>query len=123
MEKRRRVVIYGNSVIMGAIRATLLRSRHYDVISLPPAHQDRLERIAPDVVLFDLDAARPEAAFDLPERRHDLMLIGVRGSDGEGKVWSGRSLHDLSTRDLLKIIDQSADLSAREPEPVGTALH
>jgi hypothetical protein len=107
MEKRRRVVIYGNSVIMGALRATLLRSRHYDVISLPTADQDRLERVAPDVVLFDLDAARPQAAFDLPERSHDLVLIGVRAAAGEGKVWSGRSLYGLSTRDLLQIIDQT----------------
>ena len=109
MEKRRRIVIYGNSVIMGALSATLLRSRRYDVISLRTADQDTLKRIAPDVVLFDLDAARPEAAFDLAERSHDLMLIGVRGDAGEGKVWSGRSLYDLSTRNLLQIIDQTDD--------------
>ncbi len=110
MRKRRRIVIYGNSVIMGALRASLLRSRRYEVISLLPSQQDRLEAIAPDVVLFDLDAARPDAAFSLLESRQDVMLIGVRPDRSLGKVWLGRPLCELSTHDLMQLIDHTKDL-------------
>jgi hypothetical protein len=110
---KRRIVLYGNSVIIGAFDCSLRQSSRYEVLSLPPAHEDELAALAPDVVLFDLEASRPEAAFGMLERHPGLMLIGVGPDVNLVKVWSGRQLRELSTSDLLQVIDEELERSPR----------
>ncbi len=76
MEKRL-IVLYGNSVIVGTLGASLRRSNQYKVVPLLPSQQSELETTAPDVVVFDLEAARPEVAFSMLESHPGLMLIGI----------------------------------------------
>jgi hypothetical protein len=105
MKRSRRIVMYGNSVIMGALRATLRRAYGHEVISLAPSQQRRLDAISPDVVVFDLDAACLKELFSLLETRPTLMLIGVRPDTGAVKVWSGRTYRRISTQELIRVID------------------
>ena len=105
MERRRRIVLCGNSVIIGTVGASLRRLPLYDVVSLLSAQQDDLEQMAPDVVLFDLEAARPEAAFSMLESRPGLRLIGVSPDSNLAEVWSWRQLRELSMKDLTEAIN------------------
>ncbi len=104
MEKRR-IVLYGTSVIVGTIGASLRRSSRYKVIPLLPDQPNELENLAPDVVLFDLDAAHPVAAFSLLEKLPGLLLVGISPDKNLVKVWSGRQLRELSTQELMGVID------------------
>jgi hypothetical protein len=111
MEKRR-IVLYGTSVIVGTVGANLRRSPKYEVFSLFPAQQSELEVMAPDVVLFDLEAVRPKAAFSLLESHPGLMLVGISPDNNIVKVWSSRQLRELSTQDLMGVIDGQSNVPA-----------
>jgi len=106
--RKRRVVLYGNSVVVGMFDCTLRQSSRYDVLSLAPSDEDDLAALAPDVVLFDLEASRPDAAFSLLESCPSMLLIGVNPDSNLVKVWSGRQLRELSTQDLMEVIDQNS---------------
>ncbi len=105
MEKRL-IVLYGNSVIVGTVGASLQRSHQYKVVPMLPSQQNELEATAPDVVVFDLEAARPEAAFSMLETRPDLKLIGISPDNNLVRIWSGKQLRELSTKDLLDVINE-----------------
>lgn len=107
MEKRR-VVLYGKSVILGSVGASLRRYPDLEVIplsSLCPTLQE-LEEHTPDVILFDAEAGHPDAAFALLETRPGLLLIGIDPSSNQVRLWSGRQLCELSTQDLVKVISR-----------------
>jgi hypothetical protein len=108
MEKRRRIVLFGNSIILGTVGASLRRSLQYEVITMPPADPGDLNSLAPDVVLFDLEAARPGYAFALLESQPGLLLIGISPDKNLVKMWSGQQLRELSTTDLMKAIEQQS---------------
>ncbi len=108
MEKCRRIYLYGNSVILGTLGASLRRVSRYEVSTLSPPWPETvdLEALAPDVILFDVEADRPEAAFFLLEKRPTFLVIGVSPDSNLVKIWSGRQLHELSTQGLLDLIDK-----------------
>lgn len=108
MAKHRRVYLYGNSVILGTLGASLRRVPRYEVsaLSAPWPETVELEALAPDVILFDVEADRPEAAFSLLQKHPTLLVIGVSPDSNLVKIWSGRQLRELSTQGLLDVIDE-----------------
>jgi hypothetical protein len=115
MENRRRVVLFGNSIIVATVGTSLQCSHRYEVTTLSPAESDRLGEIHPDIILFDLEAARPEAVFSLLETQPGLMLIGVSPDSNVVKMWTGRQLRELSTKELMQAIDQQVIDTAIRP--------
>ena len=107
MDISRRICLYGNSVILGTLGASLRRRPQFEVTTLmPPLPGAReLATLKPDVVLFDLQATQTEAVFSLLESCPKLLLIGVNPDTNLVKMWAGRQLRELSTNDLLKVID------------------
>lgn len=122
MERRRRIYLYGNSVIMGTLGTSLQRVSRYEVnaLSAPWPEMVELEAMAPDVILFDVEAGRPEAAFFLLQKHPSLLVIGVSPDSNLVKIWSGRQLRELSTQGLLDVIDEQlgapASFDASRPE-------
>jgi hypothetical protein len=108
VEKRRRILLYGNSVIMGTIAATLKNIPQYEVgtLSLDVPGASALKAVNADVIFFDSEATRPQAILSLLETCPDLMLIGVSPDTNLVKVYSGRQLRELSTMDLLTVIEE-----------------
>jgi hypothetical protein len=106
MEKRR-VVLYGKSVILGTLRASFQRYPDLEVLSLSPPlpSAQELAALAPDVILFDIETGRPEAAFSLLGTCPGLLLIGVDPSTNQALLWSGRQLRELSTQDLVQLMN------------------
>jgi hypothetical protein len=109
---RRRVVLYGRSVILGTLGASLDAYPDLEVVSISPPFPSaqELSSLAPDVILFDMETPRPEAAFALLGTCPGLLLIGVDPSTNQVLVWSGRQFRELSTQDLVRVM--------REDHPV-----
>ena len=77
MDQMRTLVLYGASLSVAAIGAGLAGKPGWQVIpldSVSPAATRRLCRLRPDVVLFDLAAAQPEAAIPLLKELPDVVV-------------------------------------------------
>lgn len=108
MEDHRRILLYGDSVILGSVGATLRTWREFEVISLSPPLPglSDLEALGPDAILFDVEMAHPDAAFSLLETRPGLLLLGISPDGNVVRLWSARQLRELSSRDLKAVIEE-----------------
>ena len=104
----RKVALYGNSLVVSSIGASLQGRAGLEVkcvdATLPDA-ASRLTALQPDVVIFDLAVAQPEFAIALWEARPRLVLIGVNLTTGHALVLSGQSSRLLTMDDLLQVIE------------------
>jgi len=109
MESTKSIWIYGNSVILGTIRASFLRNCRYSLttVAAPLPENINEETKKPDVIIFDLDFPYPRDAFLLLESCPDLKIIGVSPDQNIVKVWSGKQLQEISTLDLMEEINNS----------------
>jgi len=114
MNKNKRILLYGNSVILGSIGAGLRRCSQFEVTTLAPPQQE-MQTVAAaqtDILLFDLETTPPEALFPLLETHQTSQLIGISPDINLVKVWSIRELREVSMRDLLRVIEnETTDLS------------
>ena len=110
MDERKRVVLYGNSVVLGCIGASLERGDRFEVLHLSPPLPGRseLEKMAPDVVVFDAETGRPRPAFSLLETRSDLRLLGVSPDGNLIRLWSGCQYRELSAKDVTELIESGS---------------
>ena len=112
----RRVLLYGKSVILGTLEASLKRYPYMEtrVLSAPFPTVQELRDMAPDVVIFDVSAPRPEAAFALLETYPGLLLIGMDVDRDEMLVLSSHPAQALCITDLVEVIHQKdSELSAK----------
>ena len=102
----RRVLLYGNSVILGSIGAGLRRSDRLEVTACesPPGDPLLLASLQPDIILFDAEATQAEALFPFLESHPSMLLIGVSPDVNLVNVWSSRQLREMSLVDLTEII-------------------
>lgn len=102
----RRVLLYGNSIILGSIGSGLRRSDRLEVTACdsPPGDPALLDSLQPDIVLFDSEATRAEALLPFLESHPSMLLIGVSPDVNLVKVWSGRQLREMSLVELTEII-------------------
>jgi len=109
---------------LGTVGASLGKRPQFEVVSLSPPFPtvQELGAMEPEVILFDLEADRPEAAFALLENRPGLLLIGFSPDSNQAKMWTGRQLRELSTEDLVQAItdiefrlSDSREREARKP--------
>ncbi len=126
MEKRRRVILYGKSVIVGSVGASLRDVPGLELIALaPPLPKAKdLGALAPDAIIFDLEAAHPEAALSLLRERPGLLLVGVDPGSDELIVVSSHHRRAVAVADLLEVIGREAatavgkgSMPAMPPEP------
>ena len=106
---RRRVILFGGTVILGALGASLAPYPELEVIALvPPLPGAReLGALAPDVILFDAGSAQPGPAFALLRKRPNLTLIGVDPEGDRITVWSCGQTNAASAEELLRVITQA----------------
>ena len=111
MENRQRVILYGRTVILGTVGISLQKRPQFEVISLdaPYPGVQELEAMEPDVILFDIDTPRPEAAFALLATCPGLQLIGIDPDRDQVQVWSGQKLNELSVQDLVNVIHKERE--------------
>ena len=106
MKTKRRILIYGNSVILGSIGVGLRRCSEFDVTTLAtqPKNTHEFDSLKPDIVLFDLEAPHTEAPFFLLKTNPALVLIGVSPGTNLVRVWSSRQQQEMSMQDLFELI-------------------
>ena len=111
MKVSRRILLYGNSVILGAIGASLRRCSQFEVTTMasPLQKMQKLDAVNPDILLFDLETIHTEAVFSKLKTNPSLLLVGISPDINLVKIWSGRQVRELSTQDLLELIKREAN--------------
>lgn len=117
MEAYRRILLYGNSVILGSIGACLRRCSQFEVMTLDTIlpEMEVFHTIKPDIVLFDLEASTTESVFHLLKTNPALLLIGINPGTNLIRVWNSRQLQDMSMKDLFKLIKRGAIIDPDSP--------
>ncbi len=103
------VVVIGNSLLMSSIGASLQACAGLQVLAVDAEAHDaacRLGMLQPDVVLFDLGAARPDFAMTLLKAQPDLLLIGVDLATNQALVLCGQRTRAYTTEDLVQLIQR-----------------
>jgi len=108
MGKHRRIIIFGNSLILGAVGASLRHCLEAEIIHLsrPLPEAQELSAMAPDVVIFDLDGPHPDSKLTLLLGQPNLLLVGVNPCSHEMLIISSRSAEARGIFDLVKVIQQ-----------------
>ncbi len=109
MEKPRRVAVYGNSLNMAGIVASLKADPTLEVLCVnldsPDARQS-LDENDFAAIVFDLSDPPLRLGFTLLRDRPGLLLIGVDPSRDEMLVLSSHPAQALSMADLVDVIHQ-----------------
>lgn len=118
MKKRLKVLVYGDTLVLGCLRASLASYECLELASLedPVASEQELYWLSPDVVIFDLEAGQLAFQYALIARSPDLLLVGVDSAMNRVLTWSGRQLCQLSTAELVQVIE-GATSGASPAEP------
>lgn len=101
---QRRVVLYGDSLILAGVRASLEACPDLQLLSVDPSHDkslDAIQALCPSILIFDLDAVRPDFQLSLLQQP-GLTLIGMEPETHQAVVWSGRREVTLEAADLVK---------------------
>jgi hypothetical protein len=113
----RTVALYGNSLVVSSIGASLQGRAGLQVLSVDSALPDAASRLGvlqPDVIIFDLAVAQPEFAIALWKTQSRLLLIGVDLTTGQALVLSGQPSRLLTRDDLLQVIESQTDKPEQE---------
>ena len=106
-----RVAIYGNSLSVASIGASLQDRPGLELLALDESLPDairRLEPLMPDIVLFDLSIAHAvEDAVSLLAAHPNLVLVGFDLTNHRALLLSGKQSTVLTTDDLMKIIERN----------------
>jgi hypothetical protein len=107
MDKCRRVAVYGNSLNMAGIVASLKADTTLEILCLnfdSPNARQSLDENDPEAIVFDLSDPPLPLDFTLMRDRPGLLLIGVDLSRDEMLVLSSHPAQALSMADLVSVI-------------------
>lgn len=106
MIEKQRIFLYGNSVILGSIGASLRRCSQFDVSTLVTPLQDAQVFDSPksDILIFDLEAPCSEDVFFLLKTNPALLLIGISPGTNIVQVWRSQQMQEISMQDLIELI-------------------
>jgi hypothetical protein len=109
MDKRRRVAVYGNSLNIAGIVASLKADTTLEVLCVnlvSPNARQSLDENDLAAIVFDLGDPPLRPDFTLLRNRPGLLLIGVDSSRNEMLVLSSYPAQALSMADLVRVIHQ-----------------
>ncbi len=106
-DRRQRICILGDSLILGALGESLQRGGRYDLTRLAlPDGIRTLDAGAADAILFDLESTRVETVLSLQESDSRLLLVGISPDANLVRMWVGRRLRELSMQGLMNEIQE-----------------
>lgn len=106
----RRVLLYGNSLAVSAVGASLQDCGDLQLVRLAAQPADpadtatRLSALAPAAIIFDRVTTRPELVLALLDLLPQALLIGVNPSSDHVLVLSSRREWAVAPADLLHVI-------------------
>ncbi len=104
----RTVAIYGNSLVISSIGASLQERTDLRVLAVTATPANALQCLTDlhaDVVIFDLATAQPELAIELWKAQPGVLLIGIDLTAHQALVLSGQSAPAFTTDDLAHVIE------------------
>lgn len=107
MSERTRVVVYGRSLSMAGLAASLRGAAGVEVVCVDPASpaaRQLLNELHPVGVLFDLCDPALDLDITLLREQPGLLLIGVDPCSDEVLLLSSHPAQALSVADLLGVI-------------------
>jgi hypothetical protein len=112
MEKRTRILLYGRSLILEAVALELQQYPNLEIMApiARPIAPPEWVALAPDVVLYDVQGARPEDSLALLGANPQLLLIGVDAGENHMLLLSGKQTHVLSIQDVVQAINTHGEL-------------
>jgi hypothetical protein len=122
MGRPRRILLYGDSIVLGSVGASLGRAPQFDLIRLPAPQPSvaELRACRPDVVLFDIENGHPAACFGLLESDPDLLLLGISPDVNLVRLWTGRQYRELSADALAALIADGVEQGPDQTRKEGT---
>ncbi len=111
MDGERRVVLYGDTVVLAGVGRALATHRGLRVISLDPSRPTvlhALDDLRPCAVIVDLTVVTAESALALLRGRPDLLVIGLEPGGERLLVLSGEWARGLTTEGLVRLIETGA---------------
>jgi len=111
LETRTRVVVYGNSLHLAGIAASLKADANLEVICVDPrvpGARQMVKELKPTVIAFDMSGTEPGLEAVLMCKRRGMLLIGVDANSDELVVLSRRCHEALNMDDLANVIHQKA---------------
>jgi len=100
----RRAILYGNSLILEGVRASLAALPGLEVLDHPLGTPLELEQInGATTVIFDMEAIHPDLLLPLLQQP-GLQLVGMDPATHRAQIWSGRQANALMAADLVDII-------------------
>jgi hypothetical protein len=102
----KKVVLYGKSLLISSVGASLEDCPDLEVHSIDPSGSDmqQIRKIKPYAVIFDLAAIQPDFSIELWKAQPDLLLIGVDLMTGKSMVFSSQPARVLTTADLIQLL-------------------
>ncbi|MFO7696348.1 MAG: hypothetical protein R6X16_04235 [Anaerolineae bacterium] len=108
MDTRRRVLLYGDSLVLAGLQASLAGCADVEVVTLQsPASGEALLGSGASVVLYDQTAARPEALLAEMQAVPGLLIIGVDVSSDQMRVVSSHSAPAQGVDGLVRVIERA----------------
>jgi hypothetical protein len=112
-DSRQNVLLYGDSLVLAGMQASLKTYPSLKVMCLnaqPGADAQALCALDPAVIIFDLAAVTPDFPFALLREQPHLLLIGIDPAGDKLLVLSGQQAHSFTTNDLLQVIETGLNL-------------
>lgn len=116
MPTRRRVVLYGDSVVLAGVGRSLERYPRLEVVLLNASGEGvarDLRALSPAAVIVDLSIITPAFALSLLDTCPDLLIIGLDPGGNGLLVLSGQQARQLTTEDLARLIETGMPLLPR----------
>jgi hypothetical protein len=107
--QQRRAILYGDSLILAGVRASLEKCPGLEVVILDQLPANPLEELgaySPAALIFDMGAIQPDLLLSLFQQP-GLRLIGLDLETHQALVWSGRQAAAAVGADLIEVIHPS----------------
>ncbi len=128
LENRTRVVVYGNTLSMAGIAASLKVETTLDVFCVDPKHPSArkcLNELDSKTIIFDRTEPHPELDLALLREQPGLLLVGVDPSSDDLLVLTGQRNRIVTASELAHLVSAQAKQSPagqaiKENDQVGT---
>jgi hypothetical protein len=109
-KEKRRVVLYGDTLILDGIRASLENCPGLEVLILDGSLDEpfeELRRLRPAAIIFDMGSVSTDFPLAILQQPN-LLLIGIDPATDQMLLWSGEHSHALSMQDLVRAVGVSS---------------
>ncbi|MFO7631875.1 MAG: hypothetical protein R6W76_05000 [Caldilinea sp.] len=117
METRVKVVLYGDTLVLAGLQASLAAYAGLEVLCLADSLADEQDfsTLRPDVVIVDAAVIPSPPLRLLNNLPPDFLLVSVDVAANRVQVWSSRQLSAVSTHDLVALIGQRREAVTQSP--------